>query len=59
MTKIEETVVMLQDCMNRAELLSEWESNFIQSLHERVMEATALTPRQVEVLDGIWEKVTA
>lgn len=45
---------MIEDCMNRSERLTEWESNFIESISTREM----LTDKQDEKLNTIWDRVT-
>jgi len=54
----EEYLDQIEDCEKREERLSEWERDFIQSLREQIEGNRAPTPRQVEVLDRVWEKVT-
>lgn len=50
---------MVNDCLARDAKLTEWEQAFVRSLHERLEQGRDLTDRQAELLDGIWERVTA
>ena len=43
---------MIADCEARESRLSEWESEFIQSLRERIDAGRSLTDKQAETLDG-------
>lgn len=52
---------MIQDCEERAERLTEWEQNFINSIEAWLAAGKTLTggPNgQHATLDKIWEKVT-
>lgn len=55
----EEIDMMLNDCCQREGRLSPWENDFICSLLEQFENKGALSERQVEKLEAIWEKVTA
>lgn len=50
---------MLADCLKRESKLTDWERQFADSLEHRIAHGKAPTPKQCEVLDGIWERVTA
>lgn len=50
---------MLKDCQKREERLTDWERNFIDSLEHRMLHGGVPTPKQCEVIDRIWERVTA
>ena len=54
----DETLQMIEDCMNRESKLSVWEINYIQCLSESYYKYHSLSPAQQEKLDQIWEKVT-
>ena len=54
----EEYRQMIYDCEDRESKLSEWETNFIDSIHDQLRNKNSLTPKQIETLDNIWEKVT-
>jgi hypothetical protein len=50
---------LLDDCEARESQLTDWERNFIDSLRNRLDKEDSLTPKQIETLDTIWERVTA
>lgn len=54
----DEHATMIEDCQNREEKLSDWEREFIDSIETQMARGQSLTPKQVDVLDRIWEKVT-
>jgi len=54
-----EYYVLLDDCEDRESGMSKWEREFVTSLRERLDKYRELTERQVEVLEGLWEKVTS
>lgn len=37
--------------------LSQWEQEFVGSIEERLAEGRTLTPRQLEVLTAIWDRI--
>lgn len=49
---------LIEDCENRESKLTEWEADFIQSIKERLDSGKFLTPKQIEILDNIWGRVT-
>lgn len=53
-----EYLTLVEDCVNRQERLTDWETNFIDSISRRLSNNQDLSPKQIEVLDRIWEKVT-
>lgn len=56
---MQEEYTMACDCSARESQMSEWESDFIESITDRLEEGKSLTRKQAEILDRIWEKVTA
>lgn len=50
---------MVDDCLARDAKLTEWEQEFVRSLHEQLDEGRELTEKQAARLDLIWERVTA
>jgi len=54
----DEYITLIEDCEQRCERLSDWESDFVSSLRDQLEAGRALSPKQIDVLDGIWEKVT-
>lgn len=55
----EETGQMIKDCQKRESRMTEWECNFIESIDEQFSRNGSLSPKQLQILDNIWEKVTA
>jgi len=49
---------LLGDCEERSERLSDWECSFIDSLSQQIAAGKHPSPKQVEILDRIWEKAT-
>lgn len=56
MNKSDEEAVMIEDCEKRSEKLSDWELKFIDSISQQ---QRSLSMKQLEVLNTIWERVTA
>ncbi len=54
----DEHETMIADCEARESRLSEWESEFIQSLRERIDAGRSLTDKQAETLDRVWTRAT-
>ncbi len=50
---------MVDDCEQREDRLSDWERGFIDSVGKQLRDGRALTSKQVEALDAIWERATA
>lgn len=59
MADINEQTQMVEDCEARESRLSDWESNFIDSISRQLAAGKALTLNQSTALDEIWERVTA
>jgi len=55
---MEEYFQMIEDCENRESRLNDWETNFIDSIRNTLESIGALTIKQTETLENIWEKVT-
>ena len=49
---------MLYDLDCKSKDLSDWESEFVQSLRDRLESGRDLTERQIEKLEEIWNRVT-
>jgi hypothetical protein len=49
---------MLTDCEKRESKLSDWERGFVDSLSHQIAHGRTPTPKQIETLDSIWERVT-
>ena len=54
----EDLQTMVRDCQQRQRLLTDWESEFMGSVHARMLSGNALTQRQAETLGEIWDRVT-
>ncbi|MDB5814453.1 MAG: hypothetical protein JWN23_1570 [Rhodocyclales bacterium] len=54
-----EYITLIEDCEKRSERMTDWESQFIDSLSNQLALERRPTPKQIETLDAIWEKVTA
>ena len=58
MSQSDEHLTMVEDCEKRESKLSDWERTFIDSLRAQLESDGALTARQAETLDSIWERIT-
>lgn len=54
----DEHATMIEDCEKRESKLSDWERSFIDSISMQLSKGAALTARQAETLDSIWERAT-
>ena len=54
----EEYMVLIADCEKRERKLSAWDVDFLSSIKDRLIDKKPLTPKQIECLDGIWERAT-
>ena len=55
---IEEYLTLIEDCEKRESKLSSWDVDFLASVKDRLIDKKPLTPKQIECLDGIWERAT-
>lgn len=55
----DEYLQMIEDCLNRESRMNNWENTFIDSLSHQINAGKTPSPKQIEVLDRIWEKCTA
>lgn len=58
MSDHDEHIQMAKDCENRESKLTDWERGFIDSITRQLDAGQALTGKQAETLDRIWERVT-
>ena len=58
MSQHDEHLTMVQDCENRESKLTDWERGFIDSIKQQLERGRALSEKQAERLDAIWERVT-
>lgn len=49
---------MVKDCRARQRRMTEWECELIASLEQRVAAGVAMTRRQIEQLNLVWDRVT-
>ncbi len=54
----DEAHTMIEDCEKRESRLTDWERDFISSVSEHLGRGRALTPKQAETLERIWDKAT-
>jgi len=55
----DEYLQMIVDCEARESRMSDWDRAFVDSLGKRLGDGRTLTPKQIEKLNEIWERVTA
>lgn len=58
MSTHDEHLTMVEDCENRESKLTDWERGFIDSISKQMADGRALSEKQAERLDAIWERVT-
>ena len=58
MSDQEEIIAMINDCAEREGKLTDWEREFISSIHDQIDNGRKLSDRQIEILDEAWERVT-
>lgn len=58
MSQSDEHLTLITDCENRESKLSDWERGFIDSVRSQIEKGRALTDKQVQNLESIWERVT-
>lgn len=54
----DEISLMIEDCQNRQEKLSDWEVGFIDSIDARLGDGHSLTELQQSTLEKIWDRIT-
>lgn len=55
----DEYLTLVEDCEARESRLTEWEASFLDSIRRQLESERALSEKQTETLDKIWERVTA
>jgi hypothetical protein len=55
---MEEWAQMVADCEARESRLTDWQREFIQSIGEQLRGGRALTQKQSDTLDSVWEEAT-
>lgn len=56
---LDEYLTQITDCEQRESRLTPWERDFIDSLSGQLDAGRSLSPKQAEILNTIWERVTA
>ena len=59
MTDHTEQAQLISDCEARESRLSDWESNFIDSVGRQLAAGKGLTLNQATTLEEVWERATA
>jgi hypothetical protein len=54
-----EYLTMVEDCEQRGSRLTGWEIGFIDDMRMLLEHELALSPKQTETLERIWERATA
>lgn len=49
---------MIEDCEKRESQLSDWERSYVDSLSRQVARGASLSPKQQDILDTLWDRVT-
>ena len=49
---------LIEDIEKRSEKLNEWELKFMDDLGMQLRRGRVLSPKQIEKIEQIWEKVT-
>ena len=55
----DEYLILLEDCEAREERLTDWERGFVDSLRDQIERGCRPSPKQIEILDNVWERATA
>lgn len=53
-----EYLTLIEDCEKRDDRLTEWETQFIDSLGRQIAAGRRPSPKQIETLERIWDKAT-
>ena len=56
---MDEYLQMIKDCKKRESRLTDWERDFIASMSDWADKGRSFTPKQMEIIDQIWEQATA
>lgn len=54
-----EHLSMVEDCVARESLLSDWERGFVDGINQWLVQGRSLSQKQAASLDSIWQRVTA
>lgn len=53
-----EYLTLIEDCEKRDTRLTDWERNFVDSLGRQLADGRRPTPKQIEILERVWDKAT-
>ena len=54
-----DTEQLIEDCENRESRLTDWERSFLDSIKRQIENGRSLSVKQSDMLNTIWERVTA
>lgn len=49
---------LIEDCERRSDKLTDWEAQFVDSIRRQFDERGSLSPKQIEKLEEVWERIT-
>jgi hypothetical protein len=55
----DEYYTLIADCRKRERALSSWDADFLDSIESRLHDKRPLTAKQIECLEGIWNRATS
>lgn len=55
----DEHMQMIEDCEGREQRLDDWARGFIDSIRRQMEAGRALSQKQADTLEAIWERATA
>jgi hypothetical protein len=55
----DEHMQMIEDCEGREQRLDDWARGFIDSIKRQMESGRALSQKQADTLEAIWERATA
>lgn len=50
---------MVDDCLDREQKLSQWESDFMTTLDDQLADRGFISDKQYSILSRVWDRVTA
>jgi len=54
-----EYLQLIADCEARESRLTDWDRGFVDSLKQQIERGRRPSPKQIETLDGVWERATS
>ena len=55
----DEYITLIEDCEIREARLTDWDRGFLDSLRKRIEGGKSPSPKQIDTLNTLWERVTA